>query len=1058
MALPQPLEPELLEHLRVEFGLHGCRAADLLVDAHAQLVASTPSRRLREIVAHCLREAMTAILDSVDSGEVGKWRDLSREVVEARTRYGMAVGRPGEDAEGALRDLLARIDDLSRFHDQGQGLHERRLIAVVVRRTGDKLLSAGTEPVRAYQDLVGRLSAAAHGARTQESAEELWAECAAVLRRLFLPRDIRNPELERLARISQPAEADTDAVLGLVSSPGHLGYFLDKVESPAWLEVLGEAGVLDPTNTDGAWPPHAAAARLAERFPAEVAVWLQDMYRSYGTRPVAAARIVRAARDAGGPALSLALDAVRDHPEDPGVLMSCVLAAEQADASSALVEDLADLILNPRSWAAARFAERLLKPVSTGINEDNSQRRIAMLVYKLHPLPDNDRLLRKLRSQRSGSIADTPRYSRDDRSRSLLSCLIRLLESAWAWTSAGELLRALGTLPETSLRQRLRAWVLANAPDAHTDLIVDEIEHAIASRSPTGDDLALLDRAAASCDRSAYAARWREALGPVPDVEQVGRALASKEVPAEWRRAMQWVSLLPAEAACAWVTACDVLASRYGRTSREALAQRTTEIPQFAKSPINAEELRSMDPLDAAARVAKWRPGPDDWLGGAHEIAGTLESVVKDDIEGWASAPIRTVVALRHPTYIGRYLSALSSAAPEHELPVGDLLDVIKLIRAHPWPVETLADSPLDYDTDWRETVQAGVSLIEAFADSDRGFDGRADEAWSVLASEASDRSERSDIVSISTGADDLSSAMSRPCTRALEAVISFVAYEYRSRGDVRPEAIALFENSLALVGADGAEHRAMLASRIGFLLHVLPEWTEENRDLLFGSQAPDGLGQLRVELAIKWSQPSEWLLENFPEAVREAVRGGDDRAMEHMVIAMLWGCPGYSVEETAAFLRVSSDLVSESGWALGRVLDGVNSDDDRSVVDVAVDFWNTVLATETGEAVEGFGHLARVVAIDTETWEELTLRTVRATGGRLDGLHEVTDRLAASPPTPTGLAILNELIRGGLDRWDCMFVADQAVPILSRADALQQTDDYQRLRTTLQERNLIDD
>ena len=159
MALPQPLEPELLEHLRVEFGQHGHRAADLLEDAHAQLVAGTPLHRLREIVAHCLREAMTAILDSVDSGEVGKWRDLSREVVKARRRYGMAVGLPGADAEGALRDLLARIDDLSRFHDQGQGLHERRLIAVVVRRTGAEPLSAGTEPVRAYQDLVGRLSA-----------------------------------------------------------------------------------------------------------------------------------------------------------------------------------------------------------------------------------------------------------------------------------------------------------------------------------------------------------------------------------------------------------------------------------------------------------------------------------------------------------------------------------------------------------------------------------------------------------------------------------------------------------------------------------------------------------------------------------------------------------------------------------------------------------------------------------------------------------------------------------------------------------------------------------
>ena len=1058
MALPRPLEPELLEHVRVEFGQHGHRAADLFEDAHAQLVAGTPTHRLREIVAHCLREAMKAILASVDTGEAGRWRDLSREVVDAGRRYERAEGLPGEDSVDALRDLLARIDDMRRFHDEAQGVHERRLIAVVVRRTGAEPLSAGTEPVRAYQDLLDRLSVAAHGGTMPESAEELWAECAAILRRLFLPPDIRHPELESLARISQPAETDTDAVLDLVSSPAHLRYFLGKVENPAWLEVLGEAGVLDPTDTDGAWPPHAAAARLAERYPAEVAAWFQDMYRSYGTSPVAAAFMVRAARDAGGPALSLALIAVKDHPEDPQVLPLAVFAAEKADASSALVADLADVILNPSSWAAAGFAQELLETISAGVNEDNSQRRIAILVHKLRKLPDNDHLLWNLKSQPSGSIADTPTYSHDDRSPSLLSCLIRLLESAWAWTSAGELLDALGTLPETSLRQRLRAWVLANAPDAAPGLIVDEIEHAIASRSPTGDDLALLDRAAGSCDRSVWVARWREALGTAPDVEHAGRALAAGDVPEEWRRAMRWVPLLPAEAVGVWVTACDVLAARYGRTSREALAQRLPEIAQIAESPINAEELRSMDPLDAAARVAQWRPSPEDWLGGAYEIARALESVVKDNIENWVSVPIRTVVALRHPTYISHYLSALSSAASEHELPVGDLIDVMKLVRTQPWPVETLADSPLDYDTDWRTTEQAAVGLIKAFADSDRGFDGRAEEAWSVLASEASDRSEPSNIVSISTGPDHLTSAINRPCTRALEAVISFVAHEYRSRGVVRPEAMTLFEDCLGLGGVDGAEHRAVLASRIGFLLHVMPDWTEANRDLLFGSRAPDGLGQLSVVLAIKWSHPNRWLLENYSEAVREAVAGGADRAMEHMVIAMLWGCPGYSVEETAAFLRTSSDLVSQSGRALGRVLDGADSDADRSVVDVAVDFWNTVLDTDIGEAVEGFGLLAGVAAIDTEAWEELTLRTVRAAGGRLDGPHQVAERLKASPPTSTGLAILNELIRGGLDHWDRLFVAEKAVRILSQADELQQTGNYQRLRTTLRERNLIDD
>ena len=181
MALQQ-LEPELLEHLCVEFGQHGRRAADLLSDAHAHLASSTSTNRIREVVAHCLREAMKSILASVGSGEAGRWRHLSREVVDARTRYGMTVGLPGEDAEGALRGLLASIDGLSRFHDEEQGLHERRLIAVVVSRTGTAPLSAGANPVRDYQDLLDRLDTAAHGGETQESAEDLWTECATILR------------------------------------------------------------------------------------------------------------------------------------------------------------------------------------------------------------------------------------------------------------------------------------------------------------------------------------------------------------------------------------------------------------------------------------------------------------------------------------------------------------------------------------------------------------------------------------------------------------------------------------------------------------------------------------------------------------------------------------------------------------------------------------------------------------------------------------------------------------------------------------------------------------
>ncbi len=955
-----------------------------------------------------------------------------------------------------MHDLLADIDELSRFHDEQERLHERRLIAVMVKRTGTVPLSTGVDPVHAYQDLLHRLDTAAHGGRMQESIEQMWTECVAILRSLFLPSEIRHEELERLAQLAHPMESDTQAVLDLVSSPGHLRRFLGKVESPAWLEALGVTGALYPTDTDGPWPPHAAVVRLAERHPVEVTAWLQGMFQSHGATPALATQIGYAACAAGGPALDLVLAAVRQHPEHHGIVMTGVRAAEQADASHALVEDLADVILNPRSWAAAAFVNPLLDQVSAGINEDNSQRRMDILVYKIRSLPENDRLLRRLRWQPSGSMADIPRSARDDRSRLLLSCLLRLLEGAWAWTPASGLLDALDRLPDSGLRQRLRAWVLANAPDVAPSLIADEIEHAISSRSPTGDDVALADRAATDCDHSTSVPRWSEALGAAPDVEQVGRALAEDDVREDWLRALRWASLLPAEASGAWATACDILAARYGRPSRETLVQGAPDVAPFAVSPITADELRSMDPDTAAARVAQWRPGPRDWLGGAREIARTLESVVEDNIEEWVSDPIRTVVNLRHPTYISRYLHALTSAASKHELPVGELLDVIKFVRTRPWPVEPLADDRRGYSTDWRETEHAAVGLIKALADSDRGFDGRADEAWAVLVSEASDRSEPSDIVSISTGPDFLVSANGRPCTRALVAVLAFLAYEYRSSGTVRPEATSLFEDGLRLTGIDGAEHRAVLAPRIGFLLHVMPEWTETTRELLFGSLAPEGLGQLSVELAIEWSPPNPWLLENFRDAVRNAVMSDAEHAMEHMIVAMLWNSPGYSVQQTVAFLRASPELVSRSGHALGLVLD--DADADQSLVDVAADFWRTVLVTETSAALEGFGFLSQVAAMDAEVWEELMLQTVQAAGGRVDWSYGIAERLETSRPTTAGLAILNELVRGGIDDWDSVLVIEKASAMLARATDLQETDEYRRLRTTLLERGVIDD
>ncbi len=281
MALSQP-EPELLEHLVAEFGDHGRRAVSFLSTAQ-ELLASDPqsSPRLGETVAYCLREAMEAILASAnDPRSDSGWRDISRGVVESGKQYKLKANLPGGDTEGALSHLLSRIDALEHFHDQ-ESTHQRKLIAVMLDRTGTVPLSTGTQPVKDYQDLLGQLNRGLHEATSIADARYLWLQCLGILRYFFLPPEIRHAELEALAQVGSPSTADAEAVRKLVATPKHLQHFLTKVTDPAWLAVLSKAGILDPPeDQQSPWPALAAVQRLAPDYPDELAAWLKE---SYGT-------------------------------------------------------------------------------------------------------------------------------------------------------------------------------------------------------------------------------------------------------------------------------------------------------------------------------------------------------------------------------------------------------------------------------------------------------------------------------------------------------------------------------------------------------------------------------------------------------------------------------------------------------------------------------------------------------------------------------------------------------------------------------------------------------
>ena len=198
------------------------------------------------------------------------------------------------------------------------------------------------------------------------------------------------------------------------------------------------------------------------------------------------------------------------------------------------------------------------------------------------------------------------------------------------------------------------------------------------------------------------------------------------------------------DAAGAWATPCEILSAKYGGHARENLEHRTRVEASDVGSPISAEDLLSSGPEQATSMISSWRPKPTDWLAEARKLARTLESVVKDDAEAWTATPIHFAMRLHHPTYINHYLRALASLAADHELPVDELVDLVKLVKTHPWEVVVLGGDNFAYDVDWRGAEESGVELLLALANSKDSFGNRANEVWTILEAEVMNCAESS--------------------------------------------------------------------------------------------------------------------------------------------------------------------------------------------------------------------------------------------------------------------------------------------------------------------------
>ena len=731
-------------------------------------------------------------------------------------------------------------------------------------------------------------------------------------------------------------------------------------------------------------------------------------------------------------------------------------AAVDLDPSDVMVTRLADLLFNPSNWENLYVADQLADSLVVGANERNCRERLEIVCFKLKSTEPDDHTLMELRWNLPGSVAGVENPNLQERVPVLLGCLVALLAKALAWLSVSDVLELLTNLPK-GLAERTRAWVLSQAPDVELEPLVSEIEDAVRNRYPTSDSLGMLDRALDMGVPETALKRLRAALGEVPPSDESERATADEETRAKWSRKAMWAKLLPQNAVGSWGHAAKLLSPEPAADLREWLTQRRNVMAEASTSPFSSEELGALSPPQACEKIAAWRPRVHDWEHDPRQLGQMLRAIVHDNPAQWLQYPLDLVTSLRHPTYIGSYLRAVEANAALHPDQAGALVDVVQFVHREPWPVEVLSDERLDYDADWTEAKRAGIDVIQAIIKADIDLGARADEVWSLIETAAKDRSEASPFLN---EVDPRASAINRSCTRAFQTALMFVDSERRASKPIRTEFVSLLEFALRIEGADGAEYRAIIAPHLAWLRQVLPEWADENIGLLFGEAAPVDLAQKTIDLAIKWGRPDQWLLENFRELVGASVLLGTKESVEHFVVAMLWECTGYNVEEVVAFIDQHLDqhprLPTRVGERLSYIVNEENT--EHRYVETATQLWDSLLDSRAASVLGGFGWMHMCSVLDDEHWAQLTLRTIEATTDRGYWVRGTIERAMTTPATVTKLAVLNALVRSDLEPWHIYHLADNVDSLLRDVSFLKETEEYKRLVTALQERDMIRD
>ena len=1057
------METPILDRLARDFGNHGARAAQFLKTAE-MLIGSPPSApRIGELIAYCIREALIEVPRAAGSAEAEStdrpWRLLSREVVDAATRYKQARGLTGMDEQQALEDLLESISELDDLHSR-DNVHAEGLRDIIKYRTGLSPLTRNVNAFTDYQRLIDDIQKMVHTSAnaeliTVDYVDPYFQRTIDVLSSLFSV-DSRMEHIQHLAALEQPSSTDVVALRTHLITPHDQSFFASCVNSPAWLDLMTDHGLLDPPDNEGEqWLAAMMINRLRDHYGRYIADWLGKAWTRWSSTEQGVISLADAAFQAGKYGRETLVLCLNHKPSIPQICNLAFLELRHVESSSPHVATFADLLLNPAAALDQHFERDVLNALVEGINSDNCINRICILKHKLRTRMESELPFYISDSASITSVSDDISYDYKS-SWKFLSALVQALRKAITLGSAPvDLLDEIKGLPE-EVGNRIQAWLRTNAKDTECQESIEFIAQAIQTRRPTTDDVLLVDSINDRCGLGSTVSLWQEALGSPPDPVSLGTITRQDRVPDDLIRRWYWSVVLPTEVAGSWRETQAILGAAQNRVERDDWLRPPPRPTSRSgpNSPFDTADLESMAPEEAANLIADWRPNEaDSWeMRSARGIGRQLEKTVGENPRKWANSPVEMVARLKHPTYIAHFFRGLVVGIEELRDTASLIIEAIVFVRTHPWPVEPLGHDYFDADTDWSETDRAGIDLINALARQHLPLDAIATkQAWAIVIEVARDRETRS---SLSREDDPLTSAINRPCTRAVDAILSLIEYEYKRSGVVPQDALALLTECLGLEGRDGEEHRAILATRIPFLQAVCPQWFEGNLDLLLGSKAPPGLAQVTIDLWLEWGRASEWMLRYFHCLILDAVRRKSERAMQGFLLGVFWNIPGY---DPASCVRDLANLGPEYILACGEAAARMIRPEDTNPEHVrrGIALWEQALRMTTGkEALRGFGWWVEVPTIESEEWERLTLETCKKAEGNLDWASAVAERASSRPTSVQALQILTLLVRGSSGDPSGYFVIDHAKKALEESsEDSSLADERDQLRSALLER-----